>query len=41
MRDILVHEYFGITLSMIWKLAVEDIPKLKEQIDEILKKFDA
>ena len=40
MRDILVHEYFGITLSMIWKLAVEDIPKLKEQIDGILKQFE-
>lgn len=36
MRDILVHEYFGVTLSMIWKLAVEDIPALKKLVDEIL-----
>ena len=36
MRDILVHEYFGVTLAMIWKLAVEDIPSLKKQIDELL-----
>jgi len=40
MRDILVHEYFGITLSMVWKLAVEDIPTLKEQVDEILSQMD-
>jgi len=36
-RDIIVHEYFGITLSMIWKTAVEDIPHLKQQILLILK----
>jgi len=40
MRDILVHEYFGITLSMIWKLAVEDIPKLKQQIDKIIRELE-
>lgn len=38
MRDIIVHEYFGITLAMIWKTAVEDIPLLKEQIKLILEK---
>lgn len=38
MRDIIVHEYFGITLAMIWKTAVEDIPLLKQQILLILKK---
>jgi uncharacterized protein with HEPN domain len=40
MRDILMHEYFGVIFSMIWKLAVEDIPVLKQQIDEILKHFE-
>ena len=38
-RDIIVHEYFGITLSMIWKTAVEDIPLLKQQILTILETF--
>lgn len=36
MRDIIVHEYFGITLTMIWKTSVEDIPALKKQIQSIL-----
>lgn len=35
-RDIIVHEYFGITLGMIWKTAVEDIPVLKEQVKDII-----
>ena len=39
MRDIIVHEYSGITLAMIWKLAVEDIPVLKSQITSILKEI--
>lgn len=37
MRDIIVHEYFGITLGMIWKTATEDIPKLEVQVAEIIK----
>ncbi len=37
MRDILVHEYFGITLAMIWKVAAKDIPELRDNIDTILK----
>ena len=40
MRDILVHEYFGVTLGMIWKTATEDIPLLKEQIKVILDSFN-
>ena len=40
MRDILVHEYFGITISMIWKVATEDIPILKEQIEDILDSME-
>ena len=39
MRDILVHEYFGVTLGMVWKTAVEDIPLLKTQIQTILEEM--
>ena len=39
MRDIVVHEYFGVTLAMVWKVAVKDIPELKEQIDRILDSY--
>ena len=39
MRDIIVHEYFGITLGMIWKTAIEDIPELEHQVRQIIKQF--
>lgn len=34
MRDVLIHEYFGVNLERVWKVIKEDIPGLK---DEILK----
>jgi len=39
MRDIVVHEYFGVTSAMVWQVAVKDIPELKEQIDRILSNY--
>ena len=32
MRDILIHEYFGVDLELTWKVATDDIPKLKKNI---------
>jgi len=32
MRDVLIHEYFGIDLPMAWKVAASDIPELKRKI---------
>lgn len=40
-RDIIVHENFGITLNMIWITAIEDIPHLKHQILSILENYSA
>lgn len=37
MRDVIIHQYFGVTLEMIWIVANEDIVILKNQIVEILK----
>lgn len=36
MRNILVHEYFGIDLEITWSVVVNDLPRLKEQIVAIL-----
>lgn len=36
MRDIIIHEYFGITLSMIWVVAQRDLPDLKLKIEAII-----
>ena len=35
MRDILIHEYFGVNLERAWKVVKEDIFDLKEQIKRI------
>lgn len=32
MRDILIHQYFGVDLNLTWKVIEEDIPELKKQI---------
>ena len=32
MRDILVHEYFGVDLELTWKVIKEDIVDLKREI---------
>ncbi len=37
MRNILVHEYFGLDLDEIWNSAVYDLPTLKKQIIKILE----
>lgn len=37
MRDKIVHHYFRLKLDVIWQTATEDIPKLKPEIEKILK----
>lgn len=39
LRNIVVHEYFGIKFDLIWEVASEHIPILKEQIQVILKEI--
>ena len=36
MRDVLIHNYFGIDAELAWKAAVEELPKLEIQIRSIL-----
>jgi len=36
LRDILVHEYFGIDLDIVWDLIRNKLPLLQRQIESIL-----
>jgi uncharacterized protein with HEPN domain len=36
MRNIFVHEYFGIDANLVWEILTNDIPELKERVKEIL-----
>lgn len=35
MRDILIHEYFGVDLELTWKVAREDILILRNKIKDV------
>ncbi len=36
MRNILVHEYFGVDLDEVWKTVERDLPALKRRIEKLL-----
>ena len=37
LRNILIHDYFGVDLNIIWEIIKNDIPKLKTQIRKLKK----
>ena len=39
LRDKIIHHYFGIDLEIIWVVIKKDLPKLKKDIEKILKDF--
>jgi len=39
MRDIVIHQYFGVSSELIWRVATSEIPELKDTIYKILKDF--
>jgi len=40
MRDILIHEYFGVDLELTWKVAKKDILDLKRKILRLKEELD-
>jgi uncharacterized protein with HEPN domain len=38
MRNLLVHEYFGVDLPIVWRVVSKRIPTLKRHISNIMKK---
>jgi len=40
MRDILIHEYFGVDLGLTWKVATKDIHQLKKRILKVKKDLE-
>ena len=39
LRDVLIHEYFGVDAEIIWDVVENKIPVLKSQIEKILKEI--
>ncbi len=38
-RDRLMHHYFGINQEIVWQIIVQDLPKLKKQIELSIEGF--
>jgi uncharacterized protein with HEPN domain len=38
MRDVLIHEYFGVDLALIWEIIKKDLPNFKKQILGLLQR---
>ncbi len=37
MRNIVVHEYFGVKLNTTWNTAKKSLPKLKKELTKVIK----
>ncbi len=40
LRDVLIHEYFGIDLDVIWDIIKNKLPELDQQIRKILEEME-
>ena len=38
MRDILIHEYFGVDLELTWTTVKDNLPNLKQRLSSIIGK---
>jgi len=40
LRNRIAHEYFGISLTIVWHIIKQELPRLKEQMKQILEKSE-
>jgi len=38
LRDVLIHEYFGVDLEILWDIIKNKLPELKRKVSRILEK---
>ncbi|MBK6915156.1 MAG: DUF86 domain-containing protein [Ignavibacteriales bacterium] len=36
MRDLLIHDYFGVNAKVVWETARKDLPELKDKIQKLI-----
>ncbi len=39
-RNVLVHDYLGIDIELVWTVITQDIPEFKKSVVNIIKEFD-
>lgn len=37
--NIVAHHYFGINVDIVWQIVQEDLPKLNEDIQQIINRY--
>lgn len=37
MRDVLIHQYFGVKLDIVWDVIEKEVPKLLDVVDQMLQ----
>ena len=37
LRDVLIHQYFGVDNKMVWDIIINEIPQLLQNIKELIK----
>lgn len=40
LRNILIHEYFGINKKIIWDIVKNKLPQFQSEVQKLLKKLD-
>ena len=40
MRNVLVHDYFGVDLEEIWRVVERDLPELKNKLKKLVGEFE-
>ncbi|HSL89676.1 MAG TPA: DUF86 domain-containing protein [Ignavibacteriaceae bacterium] len=39
MRDLLIHDYFGVNIQVVWETGKNDLPELKEKIQRLIQEY--
>jgi len=40
LRDVLIHQYFGVDLEVVWRVAKNRLPKLRVVLEHFLKRSE-
>ena len=38
MRNKMIHDYFNVDVNVVWNTVRDDLPRLKQQVDDVLNK---
>ncbi len=39
-RNVIIHEYFQVNLSIVWETIKTDLPPLRQQLQELLEQLN-